>query len=82
MNQQEFEKNTVGQKIGYCGPEKESEGLQFYRCCTCQSIISRWDIKIGGCKKCSGNKLVATNLSFIEKIIQIIKHPMIWKWGE
>jgi hypothetical protein len=82
MNQEDFEKHTTGESIGYSGPQDGGGGLQFYRCLTCMGVINRWDIMEGGCKKCGGVRVVGTNLSLWEKMIQIFKHPMIWKWGE
>jgi hypothetical protein len=59
------------------------EGLEFYRCASCNKAVSPWDIKKDhGCPVCKGNKLRKTNLTFMEKIIQVFKHPKIWKWGE
>ncbi|RLA59563.1 MAG: hypothetical protein DRQ89_13905 [Epsilonproteobacteria bacterium] len=64
-----------------------NEGLEFYRCFQCPQVISVWDmrkqIKESGnvvCPRCGGSKLRPTNLTLIEKFIQIVKHPKIWKW--
>ena len=57
--------------------------LQFYRCVGCGSPVSDWDIKMKhGCPKCKNTKLKYAELTFKEKIQQIIKHPMIWRWGD
>lgn len=61
---------------------EEGKGLPFYRCVLCGQVISPWDIqKVSGCPKCKGGRMKPTELSFWEKMIQIFKHPMIWKWG-
>jgi len=62
------------------GPKFEGTGVGFYRCVLCHSVVSPWDIKVGGCPHCAGTRLVPTNLRWWEKIIQIIKHPAIWRW--
>ena len=59
------------------------EGLLFYRCYLCRAIVSKWDVeKHFGCAKCGHTKVSPTNLTPLEKAVQIVKHPMIWKWGE
>ena len=59
------------------------EEIQFYKCATCNIAVSKWDIaEFHGCPKCSNNKLRKANLSFGEKIMQIIKHPKVWRWGD
>ena len=53
----------------------------FYRCVTCHGVVSQWDIsEVHGCPKCAGSRVKPTNLSLLEKIAQIIKHPMVWNW--
>lgn len=59
----------------------EYEGLEFYRCMTCGGIVNVWDIKTGGCIKCGGTRIRPSNLTLWEKIVQIIKHPKIWRWS-
>lgn len=59
-----------------------SKGLLFYRCMLCQHPVSTWDIRDGGCPKCKGRKIVPTNLTLLEKIKQIIKHPKVWTWND
>jgi len=57
------------------------EGLVFYRCLLCHGIVSVWDIKEKqSCPKCGQRRISPTNLSFIEMVIQIFKHPKIWRW--
>jgi DNA-directed RNA polymerase subunit RPC12/RpoP len=60
-----------------------SEGMAFYRCVLCGNVVSIWDIKEHhGCSKCKNNKIRPTELSLLEKILQIIKHPTIWNWNK
>ena len=57
--------------------------IKFFRCTLCTTVLSVWDIKKKkGCPKCGSNRIVQTNLGTKEKIIQLIKHPLFWKWGE
>ena len=57
--------------------------ITFYRCLLCASIVSKWDIQDGdGCSKCGSLKMSLTNLSWFEKLVQILKHPKVWDWGE
>ena len=58
------------------------EGLSFYRCMLCGSVVSFWDIKRGGCQKCGGVRIRPSGLSLWEKITQIFKHPKIWAWPQ
>ncbi len=56
--------------------------LMFYRC-ECGGPVSVWNIQQHhGCPKCGGNKLRPTNLTFVEKIAQVLKHPKVWRWGD
>jgi hypothetical protein len=57
--------------------EKE---LTFYRCTLCRGVVSKWDINAGGCQHCGGTKISPTNLRWWEKIVQIVKHPAVWRW--
>ena len=58
-----------------------SEGLLFYRCELCKGVISNWDInKHGGCPKCGQRRMRPTNLTLIEKLVQVCKHPKVWEW--
>jgi len=57
--------------------------VMFYRCLLCRSVVSQWDIPAhNGCHKCGGVRISPTNLSWWEKIAQIIKHPLVWRWNE
>ena len=59
------------------------EGLPFFRCLLCHKIISPWDIKeVHGCRNCGGIRMSPTNLSLWEMIVQIWKHPKIWRWKD
>ena len=63
--------------------EESTEGLLFYRCYLCRSIISKWDIdKHYKCPKCGHSKISPSNLTLWEKAIQVWKHPAVWRWGE
>lgn len=55
--------------------------MQFYRCTLCNGVVSEWDVNDGGCKKCGGTRIKPANLSLLEKLVQIWKHPRIWEWG-
>lgn len=70
-----------------------SDGLMFYRCAMCKGVVSAWDISAfaenhdkgrdkGACPKCGGSRLRPTNLGLWEKLVQVAKHPLIWKWPE
>lgn len=56
------------------------EGTTFYRCILCSHIVNKWNIKEGGCPNCAGQRIVATNLSLWEKMVQICLHPCFWRW--
>jgi len=57
--------------------------ITFYRCLLCTSVVSKWDIQGGdGCHKCGGRRMSPTNLSWFEKLVQMLKHPRVWAWGE
>lgn len=59
----------------------KDNGIKFYRCLLCHSVVSPWDIEREHCcPKCGQTKVSPSNLSFLEKIVQIIKHPRVWKW--
>jgi hypothetical protein len=61
----------------------EGEGLEFYRCTMCSSVVSVWDIKEhGGCKVCKNSRIRPTELSLWEKIKQIFLHPKLWEWKD
>ena len=60
-----------------------SKGMLFYRCLMCGMVVSKWDIKkYRGCSKCAGKKISPTNLSFTERVRQLLKHPRFWKWDD
>jgi len=57
--------------------------VKFYRCVLCGTVVNNWDIETGkGCPHCSGRTVRPTNLNLLEKLIQIIKHPKVWRWGD
>lgn len=59
------------------------EGVLFYRCCLCRSVVSRWDIhEHKACANCGHARLMPSSLTLWEKIVQIVKHPKVWKWHE
>lgn len=59
------------------------EGLLFFRCCLCKRVVSPWDIeKHKSCAYCGHNRLSPSNLTLLELIIQIIKHPKVWTWKD
>ncbi|MEJ2336567.1 MAG: hypothetical protein P8Y26_13195, partial [Gemmatimonadales bacterium] len=54
----------------------EGKGVGFYRCLVCGKVCAPWDLpKYHGCRKCGSVRLRTTNLSFFEKIIEIIRQP-------
>lgn len=60
-----------------------SEGLVFYRCQMCHKIVSPWDLeKMQGCPTCGHVRVSPSNMTTWEKIVQIWKHPKVWKWEE
>lgn len=62
---------------------EEGAGLPFFRCALCGSVVNVWDIeKKGKCPKCSHARMHPTDLSYFEILVQIIKHPLLWKWKE
>lgn len=59
------------------------DGLEFYRCVSCNRVVSRWDInKLHCCPVCKGNKMRKSELTFTEKVSQIWKHPKVWRWND
>ena len=61
--------------------ELTNDGLLFYRCYLCNHIVSKWDVdKYRACPKCGHSKISPTNLTILEKVVQIFKHPAVWKW--
>ncbi len=55
---------------------------EFYRCVLCGSVVSWWDIYEGehACPNCGQRRISPTNLSLWEKIVQVFKHPAVWRW--
>lgn len=65
------------------GFDEKSKGKCFYRCTMCGGVVSEWDIdKYRGCPKCANPRIKPTNLSIIEKLVQILKHPKVWEWSK
>lgn len=59
----------------------EGTGRAFYRCLNCKKVVSEWDIAEGGCPRCGHTaKITPATLTFREKMVQILKHPAIWRW--
>lgn len=60
-----------------------TEGMIFYRCSLCNSVVSLWDIhNKTACPKCGQVRVQQTNLSLWEKLVQIVKHPKVWEWKD
>lgn len=59
-----------------------ADGLLFYRCYLCKNIVSKWDLKENHECRCGHSKISPTNLTAWEKIVQIVKHPAVWKWSD
>jgi len=56
--------------------------MTFYRCVLCGSVVTKWDMdKLHACPKCGQARITMTNLSLWEKIVQIAKHPAVWRWA-
>ena len=56
-------------------------GMMFYRCHLCNKVVSEWDLdEHSACPNCGHSKISPTNLTLIEKFVQICKHPAVWKW--
>lgn len=56
--------------------------MLFYRCTICHRVVSKWDIdKYSACGKCGNPRISPTNLTLWERIVQIAKHPAVWKWN-
>lgn len=63
--------------------EQKNEGLEFYRCTLCHKAISIWDLKEKhGCPYCAGARFSPSNLTLWEMIVQIWKHPKVWRWKD
>jgi hypothetical protein len=55
--------------------------LMFFRCTTCSRVVSPWDVEKGGCQFCNCNRIMPTNLTLWEKVVQVVKNPRIWEWN-
>ena len=67
----------------------QGEGVTFYRCVLCRRIVSKWDIAKNSqleppsaCSACGGRKISPCNLTWVEMLVQVIKHPALWRWNE
>ena len=56
------------------------DGLTFFRCTLCHCVVSKWDVDAGGCPKCKGVRIMPSDLSWWEKLVQLVKHPKVWEW--
>lgn len=62
---------------------EDDRGLLFYRCTLCRSVVSQWDIEEhAGCPKCRNPRVSPSELTVWEKIVQVVKHPAVWRWGK
>ncbi len=62
---------------------EDMEGMPFYRCILCGTVVSVWDIREHhGCPKCKNSRVRPSELSLWEKIVQICKHPAVWRWNK
>lgn len=58
-----------------------NEGLIFYRCNLCNRVVSQWNLNSDmACSHCGHARVSPTNLTWWEKLVQIVKHPKIWSW--
>ena len=63
--------------------EDSETGTKFFRCVTCRTVVSPWDIEQHkGCPKCAGARIRPTNLGWLEKAVQVARHPRVWAWPE
>ena len=62
--------------------QDSDDGMTFYRCYLCNKIISKWDLEANHECKCGHGKISPTNLTIWEKVVQVFKHPAIWKWSD
>ena len=50
--------------------------MLFFRCTECHCVVSKKDIKRGkGCRRCGGGRVSPTGLSFVEKVVEIMRWP-------
>ena len=52
----------------------------FYRCMSCSKVVNVWQVRSGDGCVCGERKCKPTNLTLWEKLVQIVKHPLVWKW--
>lgn len=72
--------DTREEKPGFL-ESNEPDTLTFYRCMLCTRIVSLWDLREHrGCAHCGHAKISPTNLTLLEKLAQILKHPRVWEW--
>lgn len=58
----------------------EGEGAAYFRCMLCGRPVSMTTIEQDGCcAHCGGKRMQPTSLSFLEKVIEIIRHPALLK---
>jgi len=58
----------------------EGEGMAYFRCMLCGRPVSTKQIhEQGECSHCGGKRMQPTSLTFIEKVIEVIKHPSLLK---
>lgn len=60
--------------------KESTEGLVFYRCVLCTRVVNKWQVESGEGCKCGGMKVKPTNLTWLEKLVQLVKHPKVWQW--
>jgi DNA-directed RNA polymerase subunit RPC12/RpoP len=54
---------------------------RFYRCVACTRVISPVDIQEhGSCPYCFGRRIRPTNLTWWEKLRELVRHPLFWRW--
>ena len=59
----------------------DESALEFFRCHLCKRVVSLFDLrKEHACPHCGHARISPTNLTFWEKIVQIVKHPKVWEW--
>jgi len=60
-----------------------NQGLSFWRCAKCNRVVNVWDLQEHhGCRACGSNTIRPTNLTLVEKFVEICKHPAIWRWKD
>lgn len=72
--------DTRQDKAGFLESNDEN-ALTFYRCRLCHRVVSLFDLKEHHhCPYCHHATMSPTNLTFWEKLVQIVKHPKVWAW--